>query len=122
MNSIKNKKLSSIFYIEIAEILHKEFNKNYNDVKKNKEGFLVTLIKVCIFYEMNLIMGYIAIYPFLDRNILRKIRLKSGFYRKLLSKRLRYRVKKIPKLDFRLDRSLELMEMEKKEKKFLSKF
>ncbi|WP_185857310.1 ribosome-binding factor A [Blattabacterium cuenoti] len=95
MNLIRNEKLSSIFFIEIAEILNEEI---YYNRSKNK--FLVTLIKICITHDMNLIKVYISIYPFLDKNILKFIRSKSKFYRKLLSKRLRYRVKKIPKLDF----------------------
>ncbi|AWU39078.1 hypothetical protein CPU2_573 [Blattabacterium punctulatus CPU2] len=99
MDSIKNKKISSIFYTEIAEILHQEFN------NENREGFLITLTKVCINPDMTFIKGYISIYPFIKENIFKKIRSKSGFYRKLLSKKLRYRVKKIPKLDFRLENS-----------------
>ncbi|WP_238784198.1 ribosome-binding factor A [Blattabacterium cuenoti] len=95
MSLIKNDKLSSIFFVEIAEILNEEIR--YSQ-RKNK--FLVTLIKVCITPNMNLIKAYISIYPFSDKNILRFIRSKSKFYRKLLSERLRYRVKKIPKLDF----------------------
>ncbi|WP_185860707.1 ribosome-binding factor A [Blattabacterium cuenoti] len=95
MNLIKNEKLSSIFFIEIAEILNKEI---YFNQSQNK--FLVTLIKICITHDMNLIKVYISIYPFLDKKILKYIRSKSFFYRKLLSIKLRYRVKKIPKLDF----------------------
>ncbi|AWU43506.1 ribosome-binding factor A [Blattabacterium sp. (Cryptocercus kyebangensis)] len=102
MDSIKNKKISSIFYTEIAEILHQEFN------NENREGFLITLTKICINTDMSLIKGYIAIYPFLNKNFLKRIRLKSGFYRKLLSKKLRYRVKKIPKLDFRFENSFSI--------------
>ncbi|WP_185851563.1 ribosome-binding factor A [Blattabacterium cuenoti] len=113
MDTIRNKKLSSVFYTEIAEILHKEFN-------NSSSNYLVTLIRVYLSCDMSFIMGYIAIYPFLDKNILKKIRLNSGFYRKLLSKKLRYRVKKIPELDFCLDKSLEIME--KKEKKFFYNF
>ncbi|WP_185856044.1 ribosome-binding factor A [Blattabacterium cuenoti] len=100
MNTIQKKKFSSIFYVEIAEILQKEFNSTSNTI--NKEGILVTLIKVSVSSDMSLIIVYLSIYPFLDRKILKKIRLKSGFYRKLLSKRLRYCVKKIPELDFRV--------------------
>ncbi|WP_185861258.1 ribosome-binding factor A [Blattabacterium cuenoti] len=95
INLIKNEKLSSIFFIEIAKIFNEEIHHN-----KSKNKFLVTLIKVCVTHDMNLIKVYINIYPFLNKNILKSIRSKSKFYRKLLSKRLRYRVKKIPKLDF----------------------
>lgn len=91
MNSIRNQRLSSIFYMEIAEILMKD---------ETKKGFLITLIKICIIPDLSLIKSYISIYPFLDKEIFENIRSKSGFYRKLLSKKLRYRVKKIPKLDF----------------------
>ncbi|WP_185859305.1 ribosome-binding factor A [Blattabacterium cuenoti] len=96
MSLIKNEKLSSIFSIEIAEILNEEIQ------NENNEKFLVTLIKVCITHDMNLIKVYISIYPSLNKKILEIIRSRSRFYRKLLSKRLRYRVKKIPKLDFRV--------------------
>ncbi|WP_185853325.1 ribosome-binding factor A [Blattabacterium cuenoti] len=96
MSFIRNEKLSSIFSIEIAEILNEEIR------NKNNENFLVTLIKVCLTPDMNLIKVYISIYPSLNKKILEFIRSKSRFYRKLLSKRLRYRVKKIPKLDFRV--------------------
>lgn len=95
MSLIRNEKLSSIFFMEIAEILNEEI---FYSQSENK--FLVTLMKICITPDMNLIKVYISIYPFLDKNILKSIRSKSRFYRKLLSKRLRYRVKKIPKLDF----------------------
>lgn len=95
MNLIRNEKLSSIFFMEIAEILNEEICYSQNNTK-----FLVTLIKICITPDMNLIKVYISIYPFLDKNLLKFIRSKSRFYRKLLSQRLRYRVKKIPKLDF----------------------
>ncbi|WP_185866003.1 ribosome-binding factor A [Blattabacterium cuenoti] len=96
MNFIKNEKLSSIFSIEIAEILNEE-----EEIRnKNNEKFLVTLIKVCITPDMNLIKVYIRIFPYFNKEILEFIRSKSRFYRKLLSKRLRYRVKKIPRLDF----------------------
>ncbi len=95
---IRNKKLYSIFFVEIAEILNKEI---FYSKKKNKS--LVTLIKIYITPDMNLIKVYISIYPFFDKNILKSIRSKSRFYRKMLSHRLRYRVKKIPKLDFRAD-------------------
>lgn len=91
MNSIRNQRLSSIFYMEIAEILMKD---------ETKKGFLITLIKICMTPDLSLIKSYISIYPFLDKEILESIRSKSGFYRKLLSKKLRYRVKKIPELDF----------------------
>ncbi|WP_185869022.1 ribosome-binding factor A [Blattabacterium cuenoti] len=94
---IKNEKLSSIFSIEVAEILNKEIRNNRN---KNKKNFLVTLIKVCINCDMNLMKVYISIYPFFNKKILNILRSKSKLYRKLLSKKLRYRVKKIPKLDF----------------------
>ncbi|WP_185862129.1 ribosome-binding factor A [Blattabacterium cuenoti] len=94
---MKNEKLSSIFSIEIAEILNEEVRNN-----KNYENFLVTLIKVCITSDMNIIKVYIRMYPFLDKNILKYIRSKSLFFRKVLSKKLRYRVKKIPKIDFRI--------------------
>ncbi|WP_238785215.1 ribosome-binding factor A [Blattabacterium cuenoti] len=91
MNSIRNQRLSSIFYMEIAEILMK------NEIKK---GFLITLIKIFMTPDLSLIKSYISIYPFLDQEILESIRSRSRFYRKLLSKKLRYRVKKIPELDF----------------------
>ncbi len=93
MNSIRNQRLSSIFYMEIAEILMKD---------KTKKGFLITLIKIRMTPDLSLIKSYISMYPFLDQEILENIRSKSGFYRKLLSKKLRYRVKKIPELDFRV--------------------
>jgi|GEM_PF-6224716 Ribosome-binding factor A len=92
-NYIRNDKLSSIFFVEIAEILNEEKEIRYSQ-------FLVTLIKVCITPDMNFIKVYISVYPFFDENILKFIRSKSKFYRKLLSNRLRYRVKKIPELDF----------------------
>ncbi|WP_041936045.1 ribosome-binding factor A [Blattabacterium sp. (Nauphoeta cinerea)] len=92
---IRNERLSSIFFIEIAEILNQEI---FYSESKNK--FLVTLIRICMSPDMNLIKGYVSIYPFLDKKTLEFIRFQSRFYRKLLSKRLRYRVKKIPKLDF----------------------
>ncbi|QIK16454.1 ribosome-binding factor A [Blattabacterium sp. DPU] len=95
MNFTKNEKLYSIFFVEIAEILNKDICYN-----QSKNKFLVTLMKICITSDMNLIKVYISIYPFLDKKILKFIRSKSRFYRKLLSDRLRYRVKKIPKLDF----------------------
>ncbi|BBA17508.1 ribosome-binding factor A [Blattabacterium cuenoti] len=95
MSLIKNQKLSSIFFVEIAEILNREIFYG----QKNQK-FLVTLIKIYITPDMNLIKVYISIYPFLDKEILKIIRSKSKFYRKLLSHRLRYRVKKIPKLNF----------------------
>ncbi|WP_185864457.1 ribosome-binding factor A [Blattabacterium cuenoti] len=95
MKKIKNEKLSSILFIEIAEILNEE-------VRYIKKNFLVTLMKVNINSNMNRIKVYINIYPFLDKEIIYFIRSKSRFYRKLLSKRLRYRVKKVPKLDFRV--------------------
>lgn len=83
--------------MEIAYLLHKEeFN---NDHGK----FLITLIKVSMTPDRSLIKSYIAIYPFLDKSILKKIRSKSRLYRKYLSKKLRYRVKKIPKLYFHVD-------------------
>lgn len=91
MNSIRNQRLSSIFYMEIAEILMKD---------ETKKGFLITLIKIRMTHDLSLIKSYISIYPFLDKEILGSIRSKSVFYRKLLSKKLRYRVKKIPELDF----------------------
>ncbi|ACY40065.1 putative ribosome-binding factor A [Blattabacterium sp. (Blattella germanica) str. Bge] len=97
MNFIRNEKLSSMFSIEIAEILNEEIRNKRN---KNNEKFLVTLIKVCINTDMNFMKVYISIYPSFNKKILEFIRSKSGFYRKLLSQRLRYRVKKIPKLDF----------------------
>ncbi|WP_185871079.1 ribosome-binding factor A [Blattabacterium cuenoti] len=93
MKEIKNEKLSSILFIEIAEILSEE-------IRYIKKNFLVTLIKVKITSNMNLIKAYVNIYPFIDKEIICYIRSKSLFYRKLLSKRLRYRIKKIPKLDF----------------------
>ncbi|WP_185873834.1 ribosome-binding factor A [Blattabacterium cuenoti] len=96
MNSIKNKKLSSLFYIEIAEILQKEF---HNKIE-NKKGFFITLIKVCINSNMEYLKVYIGIYPFLDQNIVKEICSKSKIYRKKLSQKLRYRVKKIPILHF----------------------
>ncbi|WP_185858512.1 ribosome-binding factor A [Blattabacterium cuenoti] len=96
---IKNEKLSSIFSIEIAEILNK-LNKEIRNRSKSKEKFLLTLIRVYITSDMNLIKVYISMYPFLDQDVLEYIRSQSRFYRKLLSKKLRYRVKKIPKLDF----------------------
>ncbi|WP_185863240.1 ribosome-binding factor A [Blattabacterium cuenoti] len=92
---IRNEKLYSIFFIEIAEILNKEIC-----YSESKDEFLVTLIKIHISSDMSLIKVYVSIYPFLDKKILKFIRSKSRFYRKLLSDRLRYRVKKIPKLDF----------------------
>ncbi|WP_185878434.1 ribosome-binding factor A [Blattabacterium cuenoti] len=91
INSIRNQRLSSIFYMEIAEILMKD---------ETKKGFLITLIKIRMTPDLSLIKNYISIYPFLDKELLESIRSKSGFYRKLLSKKLRYRVKKIPELDF----------------------
>ncbi|WP_185872213.1 ribosome-binding factor A [Blattabacterium cuenoti] len=91
---IKNEKLSSIFSIEIAEIIDNEIR------NKNNKKFLVTIIKVSINNDMNFMKIYIKIYPYFNKYILKLIRSKSHFYRKLLSKRLRYRVKKIPKLDF----------------------
>ncbi|WP_238783753.1 ribosome-binding factor A [Blattabacterium cuenoti] len=93
-DSIKNKKLSSIFYMEIAEILLK-YNRNKN--------FLVTLTKVSV--SNTLIKVYISIYPFMDKIFFQKIRSQSFSYRKELSKRLRYRVKKIPKLYFFLEKN-----------------
>ncbi|WP_185857942.1 ribosome-binding factor A [Blattabacterium cuenoti] len=95
MSLIRNEKLSSIFFMEIAEILNEEIF-----YSQNKSKFLVTLIKICITSDMNLIKVYVSIYPFLDKSILKSIRYRSRFYRKILSKKLRYRVKKIPKLDF----------------------
>ncbi|WP_185876822.1 ribosome-binding factor A [Blattabacterium cuenoti] len=92
-NFIKSKRLSSVFSTEIAEILGEEIR----NIEKN---FLVTLIKVCIAHDMSLLNVYIRIYPFFNKNILETIQYKSRFYRKLLSKRLRYRVKKIPKIRF----------------------
>ncbi|WP_185855504.1 ribosome-binding factor A [Blattabacterium cuenoti] len=94
----KTEKLYSIFYTEIAEIINENI-KNFFD-NKNHEDFIVTLIKIKISYDMNSIIAYINIYPFFDEKIMHYLNSKSKFYRKLLSKRLRYRVKKIPKLFF----------------------
>ncbi|WP_185869601.1 ribosome-binding factor A [Blattabacterium cuenoti] len=99
IKNIKNKKISSIFYTEIAEILNEETN-NINIKQKNRTKFLITLIKVSINTNINIIKVYINIYPFFKKDILYFIRSKSNFYRKKLFKRLRYRINKIPKLDF----------------------
>ncbi|WP_185871635.1 ribosome-binding factor A [Blattabacterium cuenoti] len=96
VNLIKNNRLSSIFFMEIAEIINNEeiyFNQNKNRI-------LVTLMRVYFNPEINLIKAYIIVYPFLDQKVFSYIRSRSKFYRKLLSKRLRYRVKKIPELHF----------------------
>ncbi len=81
--------------MEISEILNEEIR-----CSQSANKFLVTLMKIHITPDMNLIKVYISIYPFLDKKMLRSIRSQSKFYRKLLYKRMRYRVKKIPKLDF----------------------
>lgn len=95
MKEIKNEKLSSILFTEIAEILSEE-------IRYIKKNFLITLIKVKITSNMNLIKAYVNVYPSIDEEIIYYIRSKSSFYRKLLSKRLRYRIKRIPKLDFHI--------------------
>ncbi|WP_185877881.1 ribosome-binding factor A [Blattabacterium cuenoti] len=87
---VKNKKILSIFFIEIAEILQQEF---YNNKK-----FLVTLINVKFNHNINFLKLYINIYPFSEKNIIIHIKSKLSFYRNILSKKLRYRIKKIPKL------------------------
>ncbi|WP_185873293.1 ribosome-binding factor A [Blattabacterium cuenoti] len=90
-NIIKNKKISSIFFIELSEILQKEFINNCNYKK-----FLITLIKVKLNYDTLKI--YINIYPFPEKNIIVYIQSKLFLYKRILYKKLRYRIKKIPKL------------------------
>ncbi|WP_185877361.1 ribosome-binding factor A [Blattabacterium cuenoti] len=94
INVIKNEKIYSIFFVEIAEILNEEIKINYN-----KNNFLVTLVYLNINYNMNIIKAYINIYPYSEKILVNKICSKYKVYRKLLSKRLRYRVKKIPRLN-----------------------
>ncbi|WP_185865011.1 ribosome-binding factor A [Blattabacterium cuenoti] len=94
-NIIKYQKLSSIFFIEIAEILNEENRDNINN-------FLITLTNIKINFNINIIKLYINIYPFAEKSIVNYIYYRSNFYRKLLSKRLRYRVKKIPKININI--------------------
>ncbi|WP_185882411.1 ribosome-binding factor A [Blattabacterium cuenoti] len=95
MNPLQKKKLNSIFYSEIANMLQEEVNKEIL-----KKGILITLIKISFSQNMNLIKGYISIYPFIDEQIINQINYKTKIFRKYLSKKLRYHVKKIPRLNF----------------------
>ncbi|WP_185872748.1 ribosome-binding factor A [Blattabacterium cuenoti] len=95
MDTIKKKKLNSIFYSEIANLIQQDIYK-----KVLKKGIVITLIKINFSKNMNLIKGYISIYPFIDEQILTQIKSQTKIYRKFLSKKLRYHVKKVPKLNF----------------------
>lgn len=103
---VKNEKLYSIFFKEIAEILNKDII-----LKKYQNNYLlITLIKLKINYNKNEIKAYISIISKNLNNkninynsIIKFIRSNSFLYKKELFKRLRYRVKKIPKLIFILN-------------------
>ncbi len=94
MNFIKNEKLSSIFFIELSEILNEEVR---NICITNK---LVTLVKIYLYSDFKLIKAYIKIYPTIDKELIKYFSYKAKFFRKILYNRLRYRVKIIPKLSF----------------------
>ncbi len=82
----------------MSQILNEDMRNNY--CIQNLKNVIVTLIKIDMSSDINSMKIYIKIYPIFDKKIENFIVLRSNIYRKLLSKNLRYYVKKIPKLYF----------------------
>ncbi|WP_185868499.1 ribosome-binding factor A [Blattabacterium cuenoti] len=95
MDNIKCNKLSSVLYKEIAEIINEDMKNNFHYTK-----LLITLIKISMDSYKNSMKVYINIYPFFNEKVMYFLRSRSSFYKKSLTKRLRYRIKKIPNLFF----------------------
>ena len=102
MKAGRIEKINSELQIEIADIINKELKDPRID------GF-ISLIKVDTDNDLYMTNVYVSIYNSTDKEkTFKALQSGSGFIRKLLSKRVKLRT--IPIINFKLDKSIEYSE------------